>query len=57
MHRSSPEQLFHWSGWLAAASLGQWYGGVPAHRAPPTGRHSHPHSQQEERNPGHRQWP
>lgn len=54
MHRSSPEQLFHWSGWLAAASLGQWHGGVPAHRAPPTGRHSHPHSQQEERNPGHR---
>lgn len=55
--RSSSQQLFHWSGWFAATSAGQWYGGVPTHRAPPSGWHGQPHSQQKERYPGHWQWP
>ena len=55
--RSSPEQLLHWTGWLSTSGAGQWHGGVPAYRAPPAGRHCQPHSQQEERHPGHRQWP
>lgn len=55
--RTSSEQLLPRPGWLAAARVGQWYGGVPAHRAPLAGRHGQPDCQQEERDPGHRQRP